>query len=55
MSSRPDDSFERRFALEQAVKFVARRHGGSVSNTDAEARFTIDTANTFLKFLKGER
>lgn len=52
--NRPDDSFERRFALEQAVTLVCRRHG-DVANSDATRRFTLEVANYFLKFLKDEK
>lgn len=50
---RPDDSFERRFALEQAVLVTARRHG-DVGNDEHTQGFTIATAERFLTFLKGE-
>ncbi len=54
MSDRPDDSFERRFALEQAVALAARRHG-DVANNDNTVSFTVQIAEKFLKFLKAER
>lgn len=43
--TRPDDSFERRFALEMAVKW--RAAAGSSSTT-------MEMAEIFLKFLKAE-
>lgn len=49
----PKDSFARRFALEQAVLIAARRTG-DVANNEATVNFTIDTADSFLRFLKGE-
>jgi hypothetical protein len=50
--SRPDDSFERRFALEQAVKFAATDKAKFTA--DVPSMVVIAIADRFLNFLKDE-
>lgn len=52
MSNRPDDSFERRFALEQAVKFAATDKARFGNGSASEVVIAI--SEKFLRFLKGE-
>lgn len=51
--NRPDDSFERRFALEQAVKFAATDKA-VFATREAPSATVLIIADKFLDFLKDD-